>query len=731
MFVENEIGGTVTVVNATSLDPFTNLSLSFSPTAGVVDPNDGALVVGGPNGTGGTQLEGIGDTTHAVLFQQGESWPSPGLWSFAYDPDAAAILTTVGPQVLALVPTTGASLGVAAQGACPEGLSFAAAPGAVYITDFCTDRTFSVEASTFAALASLRSGGQATTVYDDPLTGTVWTNDLVGQVVRSLDGANLTSPSVVPSGSQPVAVTGASTISSDLVLSQGSVAAGSSGGNASVETIPDGSSSGTFQFLPSGPTPLSFAVDGGRAQIDVSQVTSNGTNWVLQLRQYGLSDLTILATTNVSILPGSYNIEAGQYAAVLVLPNSTTVAVTDPGQGQLFGVDVANGSVAWSSRLDGPAVGLAYDPVDKTILVATDSASTLDAVDPTTGTVLGTAILQENATGVAFDPLNHRAYVAENDKASEIGGQVESFNAASLLNEQFVSGFSARLGGLAFLHDSGLIGVAGQSTGLLYLLGQGLSTPSLSASPSSLVVGQTTTLTASAKGGYLPYNISYSGLPPGCPSANTTRLACTPDHAGTYTVTVQFQDLTGAIVSVNTSVIAAPPPVTPGIDLASGSPVGGTTQAATLGDNVSLSASVESLGVVQLGSGTLLNWTIAPITNGTLNSSHGRTVTVSFFDEGQLTVILTAFFDGTTNSSSVVFNVAPGVTTHPAPSSGGIPILDLILAAIAVVVVVAAVVAVVVSRRGGGSVPPEEPEAASEPTPESAPEPGPEGPPPG
>jgi hypothetical protein len=171
--------------------------------------------------------------------------------------------------------------------------------------------------------------------------------------------------------------------------------------------------------------------------------------------------------------------------------------------------------------------------------------------------------------------------------------------------------------------------------------------------------------------------------------------------------------------------------VTPGIDLASGSPVGGTTQAATLGDNVSLSASVESLGVVQLGSGTLLNWTIAPITNGTLNSSHGRTVTVSFFDEGQLTVILTAFFDGTTNSSSVVFNVAPGVTTHPAPSSGGIPILDLILAAIAVVVVVAAVVAVVVSRRGGGSVPPEEPEAASEPTPESAPEPGPEGPPPG
>jgi len=719
MFVENEIAGTVTVVNATNLDPFSNLSLSFTPTTGVADPNDGAFVAEGVNNTGVTQVAGFRDRSLALLYQLSKSWSYVGLGSLSYDPDDSAVLAAVGSAVQALVPTTGASLGTVATGICAFGDAFAPGPAVEYVTDSCADRTVSLGAFTFGATAAVRSGGQPTALYNDPASGRVWVNDLFGHSVQVLNGSNLSSGLVVWSGTQPVAVASDPAIGGTLVLSQGSVSGGSTGGNGSLEVVPDASSAGAFLSLPFGTTPLALAVDSARGRIDISQVLANGPNWDLQLQQLFQGNQSTYATTNLSVEPSTYGIRAGQDAAVLPLPNSTTVAVTDPGAPKLYGVDVANGSLAWTARLDGPAVGLAFDPSDGLILVATNGASTLVAVDPSTGTVRGTAILQENATGVAYDPLNQRAYVAENDKSSQVGGQVESFSASALLGEALVSGFGAALGGIAFLNVSGLIGVDGASTGLLYLLGQTISTPTLSASPTSLVVGQSFTLTSGAKGGFLPYNVSYTGLPPGCPSANTTHFVCAPVHSGTFTVTVHLQDLTGASVALNTTVVVAPPPVTPGINLASGTPVGGTVQSATLGENVTLSASVVSLGVTELGSATLLNWTVAPITNGTLDSSHGKTVTVSFFDTGELTVILTVFFEGTTNSSSVLFDVGTGTPTKTSGGGGGIPILDLILGAVAAVVIVGVVVGVVMMRRGGGGPPPSDepaPTTEAEPT---------------
>ena len=335
------------------------------------------------------------------------------------------------------------------------------------------------------------------------------------------------------------------------------------------------SSSGTFISLTntSDPTefPLAAAVEGPQGLLDVSELVVNGSVYQLAFRQYDLGNGSVVGTTNLSKTAGSFEPSTATAAAVLLVPGTSIAVVTDPAKATVYGVDTANGSVTWSTALIGHATAVAYDPETGTVLVATTGASSVVALDPRSGQVNATTLVEENATGLAYDPLNNRVYVSENDPSTTVGGQVESFNASTLFDEELVAGFGADLRGVAFLPASGLVGVAGSSTALLYLLGQQLATPSLHTSAASTILTQSVTLTASAADGFAPYNYTYTGLPPGCTSANTSALVCMPTRAGSYTVFVHILDLTGATVSASVGFVVLLP-VVAGIDLASGAP---------------------------------------------------------------------------------------------------------------------------------------------------------------
>jgi YVTN family beta-propeller protein len=730
LFVENEFSETVSVVNASTLRVYANLTLGIEPTTGIVDPSDGEYFVAGYNGTGAAVLAAYDDQTLAGLFTTAANLQSVGVGSLVYDAATGDILAAMGPLIEVVNPSNGALLPSAATGTCVYGVAYAASEGAVYATDYCADRTFSIGVSTYGTIASIRSGGEPTSVFVDPGSGDVWTNDVYGQVVRSLDGATMASGTVVPSGTNPTGFASDPSTGSVVVLSDGGVDDGTLDGNASYEVVAAGSSSGTFISLTntSDPTefPLAAAVEGPQGLLDVSELVVNGSVYELAFRQYDLCNGSVVGTTNLSKTAGSFEPSTATAAAVLLVPGTSIAVVTDPAKATVYGVDTANGSVTWSTALIGHATAVAYDPETGTVLVATTGASSVVALDPRSGQVNATTLVEENATGLAYDPLNNRVYVSENDPSTTVGGQVESFNASTLFDEELVAGFGADLRGVAFLPASGLVGVAGSSTALLYLLGQQLATPSLHTSAASTILTQSVTLTASAADGFAPYNYTYTGLPPGCTSANTSALVCMPTRAGSYTVFVHILDLTGATVSASVGFVVLPPPVVAGIDLASGAPASGTDQSVLLTQNVSLTAAVTSSGVAEAGPTTILNWTVSPITNGTLTTSHSATVTVSFFDTGNLTVILTAFFDGTTNSSAVTFDV--GLPTHSTSNSGSGGLSDALLIGIALVVVavVVAAVALVLSRRGksGGETSPApeaaEPESAGTPPTEGA-----------
>ncbi|MCI4336658.1 MAG: hypothetical protein L3K17_05615 [Thermoplasmata archaeon] len=77
--------------------------------------------------------------------------------------------------------------------------------------------------------------------------------------------------------------------------------------------------------------------------------------------------------------------------------------------------------------------------------------------------------------------------------------------------------------------------------------GTGFSITGFTASPATLDVGGTTTLTVTYSGGTGPYNFTYSSMPPGCASgsSNASSRRCAPTTPGNYDISVVASDARG------------------------------------------------------------------------------------------------------------------------------------------------------------------------------------------
>lgn len=104
----------------------------------------------------------------------------------------------------------------------------------------------------------------------------------------------------------------------------------------------------------------------------------------------------------------------------------------------------------------------------------------------------------------------------------------------------------------------------GQSTSRATVLTVDMSTSraltvQLTASLNPVPVGDQTLLTVTVTGGSLPYTYTYSGLPSGCTSSNTSSLHCTPSGVGNFSVTVTVTDANGLTGSRYLKLTVRPP----------------------------------------------------------------------------------------------------------------------------------------------------------------------------
>jgi hypothetical protein len=91
------------------------------------------------------------------------------------------------------------------------------------------------------------------------------------------------------------------------------------------------------------------------------------------------------------------------------------------------------------------------------------------------------------------------------------------------------------------------------------------SVVSFEATPSTLTLGASVSLSVLAEGGVGPLTYAFSGLPEGCQSQNATNLTCTPSEAGRSVVTVVVTDVLGQAATANATIVVGPkgPPPSP------------------------------------------------------------------------------------------------------------------------------------------------------------------------
>jgi PKD repeat protein len=105
----------------------------------------------------------------------------------------------------------------------------------------------------------------------------------------------------------------------------------------------------------------------------------------------------------------------------------------------------------------------------------------------------------------------------------------------------------------------------------------------LSASRAAFDQGQSVVLNATATGGSGSDVYVWTGVPDGC-TASGVSFSCTPNAAGTYSVSVKVTDSNGFPVTSNALLLVVNPPLSPNFSLTPASP--------TSGDNVTFTASV-------------------------------------------------------------------------------------------------------------------------------------------
>ena len=292
--------------------------------------------------------------------------------------------------------------------------------------------------------------------------------------------------------------------------------------------------------------------------------------------------------------------------------------------------------------LPGLASTFAIDPVGGRIFVPLTSSGTLDVLSATTlgslrqiamPSAYGTSI----PTGVAFDASRNVIYVGEDATDSVVVVNGTDYAEAGAYPAPNTPA------GVAVDSGNDTVYVAGATSGTIDVFQhlRGVLITSFSATPATVPIGNSTTLSVRAFGGLAPYRFQYAGLPPGCTATNASSFGCYPTVAGNWAVTVTVSDPTGAAASASlTLVVTSGPPVTYEIRVFVAPP---------------------TCGPISIGGVAYPNGSGAQLTNGTYAVSFP---TCPGHDPG----VVSGTGNVTANDSAVVVGGAGSVTlTYPLP----------------------------------------------------------------
>ncbi|HEV2429414.1 MAG TPA: PKD domain-containing protein, partial [Thermoplasmata archaeon] len=203
-------------------------------------------------------------------------------------------------------------------------------------------------------------------------------------------------------------------------------------------------------------------------------------------------------------------------------------------------------------------------------------------------------------------------------------------------------------------------GFAATSGGLAFTVYSDPTVATPSALPSSVDVGQTTTLSDSASSGSGGFTYAWSGLPAGCSGATST-LACDPSTSGTFSVSLKATDSNG--VSATSPAVTLTVDPDPTVGAPSASPA-----SADVGQSVTFSVSASS------GSGGFTYvWSGLP--SGCSGSSASVPCAITVAGSSVVSVSVTDSNGFTVASVSTSFTADPDpLVSAPTPSPASVDV---------------------------------------------------------
>jgi hypothetical protein len=290
----------------------------------------------------------------------------------------------------------------------------------------------------------------------------------------------------------------------------------------------------TFSCIPNASgafTPRVFINDS--AGHSVNTTSSMTVNVKLSISSFTASPSTIPygGTTflNVTAVGGTppYTYAYHQLPAGCTSANSKSIACTPAHNGSY----IVYVNVTDASGFNASSVALFYESPPAYLTISSF------AVTPSTVS-LGTSI---NVSAVVIGGTTPYTYAYSGMPAGCTGSTKSSFICTPTASGSFTLNLTVTDAKEAVVYATASLTVTGPSI------------TSFTVAPSSITQGSSATFTTVVSGSNGPYTFTYTGLPAGCTSQNTSTLSCTPTATGTFTVTVFVNDSAGFGVSSTTS----------------------------------------------------------------------------------------------------------------------------------------------------------------------------------
>ena len=591
------------------LDPSISLAshdiqLQYSLTSSAYDPNTGNVYVINPTGPNGT-----GAPT-------GVNWTMKG-------PSSVLVVNGTSHRVQP-VPF--------AVGHDAEAIQYDAADGKLYVANQGADSISVIDPGTGnVSTVNLTAGFQPDAIGIDSRRDMVYVGGLGSNNLSIINGSTgSVLPGVVPVGSSPASILYDPTTDRIYVANCGS---------DDVSVINASSRAAVGRDIPVGYCPDALLAVPAHGEVFVA---NEGSSNVTVLNG---SSGTRIGSVSVGFFPHSMVLDSGNGLVYVANMGSDNLSVVDPSSLTRVGPGInvlpldAPGNVA--------PLGLSFDPVRAEVYVPTLFASALFVVANVPGPASLTVSSPETEVGVPVQLV------------ATVSGGVPPYSYAydglphgcSSLNSTVLFCQPQQAGNFTIsvtATDSNNYTVQSQA-GLVVL--PRLNADSLAISPATVDTGVPVTITVEHVGGYSPLTVSYSGLPPGCVSANTSVLGCTPTEPGVYVVTATITDTVGLQSEATNGMVVVP---RPNVTLFEAAP-----SVVTAGSSVAFYVAV-------IGGVAPLSFTYLDLPPGCLTANQS-TVSCSPGVSGDfnVTVVVSDQFEIASRATTEVTVVPPVVPTSP------------------------------------------------------------------